>query len=69
VQTVSAENGFMSRVLAAHEQQTGIPVLLNTSFNLSEPIVETPAEAIATFQKMPIKTMWLDGYLVQKNGM
>jgi carbamoyltransferase len=31
------------------ERQTGVPILLNTSFNENEPIVTTPDEAIATF--------------------
>jgi Predicted carbamoyl transferase, NodU family len=36
-------------LLDAFERQTGVPVLLNTSFNIQEPIVNTPGEAITTF--------------------
>src|SRR5207248_2491993 len=41
VQTVSAEqNPYLYRILDAFERQTGVPVLINTSFNLrGEPIV------------------------------
>jgi carbamoyltransferase len=36
-------------LIDAFEKRTGVPVLLNTSFNIQEPIVNTPAQAIATF--------------------
>jgi carbamoyltransferase len=50
VQTVSAtQNGPYWRLLKAFEEETGVPVLLNTSFNENEPIVNTPAEAVACF--------------------
>lgn len=41
-------------ILSAWQARTGIPILLNTSFNDSEPIVETPAEAIATMLRSGI---------------
>jgi carbamoyltransferase len=38
--------------LSAFGELTGVPVLLNTSFNLrGEPIVNTPSEAISTFMR------------------
>ncbi len=50
VHTVSAEaNPRYHRLITAFGQATGVPVLLNTSFNIQEPIVNTPDEAIATF--------------------
>ena len=50
LQTVSrAANPAFHRWLEAFGQRTGLPVLLNTSFNENEPIVNTPAEAIACF--------------------
>lgn len=36
-------------VLDAFQRRTGVPVLLNTSFNIQEPIVCTPEQAVATF--------------------
>lgn len=45
---------------------TGVPVLLNTSFNRKEPIVETPSDAVKTFSKLPIKYLVLDDFLVTK---
>jgi carbamoyltransferase len=53
VQTISRQSDpFMYALLRAHEAKTGVPVLINTSFNFGgEPIVETPTEAIASFAK------------------
>lgn len=52
VQTVSRESSpKVWALLKAVEQHTGYPVLLNTSFNIQEPIVCSPAEAAATFLK------------------
>jgi len=43
-------NPSMYRVLAYYESLTGIPLLVNTSFNMhEEPIVCTPADAIRAF--------------------
>lgn len=49
-------------------QATGVPVLLNTSFNLKgEPIVTTPANAFATFSKSEMDTLVLGNFLVEKS--
>jgi carbamoyltransferase len=38
-------------LLRAFERRTGVPVLLNTSFNENEPIVHRPEEAIDCFRR------------------
>lgn len=43
---------------------TGIPMLLNTSFNVQEPIVCTPADAVNTFQNSNFDAMVLENCLV-----
>jgi carbamoyltransferase len=49
-------------------QATGVPVLLNTSFNLrSEPIVTTPENAINTFTNSEIDLLCLGSFLVRKS--
>jgi len=49
-------------------QATGVPVILNTSFNLrGEPIVNTPREAFATFQKSGLDALVLGSYFVRKD--
>ena len=48
-------------------EATGVPVLLNTSFNLrGEPIVTTPANALNTFFKSGLDVLVLDDFLVRK---
>ena len=40
--------------------QTGVPLVINTSFNDSEPIVCTPTDAIVTFRKSGIDALFMD---------
>lgn len=46
---------------------TGIPMLLNTSFNVQEPIVCTPQDAIATFNNSNFDALILENNLVVRN--
>ena len=51
IQTVDASCGGIRHVLEAFDREIGVPVLMNTSFNgPGEPIVETPAHAVAFLQ-------------------
>ena len=48
-------------------QATGVPILINTSFNLrGEPIVTTPANALKTFGNSGIDTLVMGDYIVRK---
>ena len=48
-------------------QATGVPAILNTSFNLKgEPIVNTPANAYSTFVKSEMDTLVLGNFVVDK---
>jgi carbamoyltransferase len=68
LQTVRREwNPLYYRAIELFGQATGVPVLLNTSFNLrGEPIVNTPANALSTFGKSDIDTLYADGFVVRK---
>ena len=46
---------------------TGIPMLLNTSFNCQEPIVETPQQAIRTFKRTALDMLIINNFIVRKN--
>jgi carbamoyltransferase len=49
-------------------QATGVPVVLNTSFNLrGEPIVNTPANAFNTFSNSEMDCLVMDNFLVEKS--
>jgi carbamoyltransferase len=59
VQTVHRElTPRTHALLEAWFARTGVPILLNTSFNEHEPIVETPQEAIATFLRSGIDALY-----------
>jgi carbamoyltransferase len=49
-------------------RQTGVPILLNTSFNENEPIVMTPAEALDTFQKTHMDMLVLGNYVLRRDA-
>lgn len=50
-------------------QATGLPVILNTSFNLKgEPIVTTPANAFHTYSASEMDTLILGNYIIDKNS-
>jgi carbamoyltransferase len=51
-------------------QATGVPVILNTSFNLKgEPVVNTPANAFRTFRTSEMDTLVLENFLVEKSSL
>ena len=68
LQTVRRQwNPLYYRTMELFGQATGVPVLLNTSFNLrGEPIVTTPANALNTFAKSDIDTLYMNGFVVRK---
>ncbi|HEV7619707.1 MAG TPA: carbamoyltransferase C-terminal domain-containing protein [Burkholderiaceae bacterium] len=68
LQTVSErDDAFLRALLKGFEARTGVPVLLNTSFNRKEePIVETPAEALESFRRTPMHALAIPPYLVRK---
>jgi carbamoyltransferase len=69
VQTVSAAaEPFLHAVISAFGRLTGVPVLLNTSFNDREPIVETPADALRCFLRTGIDVLYLADRRVTKGG-
>jgi carbamoyltransferase len=58
VQTVSARtNPRYHALIAAFMARTGVPLLLNTSFNKQEPIVTTPGEAISCFLRTELDVL------------
>ncbi|WP_186216191.1 carbamoyltransferase family protein [Burkholderia gladioli] len=66
-QAVYAEdNPRYHRLISEFYALTGVPLLLNTSFNDSEPIVCTPQDAINTFMKTDIDYLALGNFLISK---
>lgn len=68
VQTVGEDNNYRFRkLLEAFYKQTGVPVLLNTSFNVKgQPIVNSPEEAIACFKSTAIDVLVVGDFILSK---
>ena len=67
LQTVGREESSLYwQLIHAFGEQTGTPVVLNTSFNENEPIVCTPAEAIDTFTRTRMDALAIGPFLVQR---
>ena len=68
VQTVAAQtHPVYHRLLTAFEAKTGVPVVLNTSFNVKgEAIVCTPRDAFRTFWSTGIDALAIGSFLIEK---
>jgi carbamoyltransferase len=55
-------------LIRAFEEATGVPLLLNTSFNENEPIVNTPEEALECFLRTRIDRLVLGDWLLERTG-
>ena len=68
VQTVHQDsNPLYHRLIERFGEATGVPVLLNTSFNVrGEPIVNTPEDTLDTFAKSGIDTLVMGNFILDK---
>ena len=67
LQTVNASNNQKYyKLIKEFHGITGIPVVVNTSFNDNEPIVNTPDEAIASFMRTKMDTLAIGPYFVRR---
>jgi carbamoyltransferase len=68
LQTVTRDaNPRYWNLIKAFEQQTGVPVVLNTSFNDNEPIVCRPEEALDCFQRTQMDALVLGDFLITRS--
>jgi len=68
LQTVDREsNTLYWELIQRFGEITGVPMLLNTSFNENEPIVQTPAEALDCFLRTRMDVLALGHYILQKS--
>ena len=69
IQTVNKKQNFkFYQIIKEFYKLTGIPMVLNTSFNCREPIVETPEQAINTFYKTKLDMVIINGRCLSKVG-
>lgn len=67
LQTVEQDvNPLYWKLLTRFGEQTGVPILLNTSFNENEPIVNTPAEALECFQRTNMDVLVIGPFVIRK---
>ncbi len=67
LQTVARdENPLYYDLISAFDRKTGIPVILNTSFNENEPIVCKPSEAIECFLRTKMDVLAIGSYFCKK---
>jgi carbamoyltransferase len=55
-----ASNRRYHELISAFHELTGVPMVINTSFNDSEPVVCTPSDAIVTFRKSGIDALFME---------
>ena len=67
IQTVNKQfNEKFYNIINEFYKITGVPMLLNTSFNCQEPIVETPEQAIRTFNRTKLSLLVINDWVIRK---
>jgi len=67
VQTVTREhNGIYYDLISEFYALTGVPLVLNTSFNEEEPIVCSPEDAYSCFTRTPMDCLVMESFIVEK---
>lgn len=67
LQTVSRrQNRKYWELIRAFEERTGVPVVLNTSFNENEPIVNTPTEALDCFLRTRMDRLVMGHWVIER---
>ena len=69
IQTVNDDlHPEVTTLLQKYNEITGIPILLNTSFNDNgQPIIETPKDAVDTFNNIDLDFLVINNFLITKN--
>jgi carbamoyltransferase len=62
------DNPIYWQLIEEFRKITGIPVLLNTSFNENEPIVSKPEEALNCFLRTKMDVLVLGRYIIKRTG-
>ena len=66
LQTVSKGNRYYD-LISKFRELSGIPILLNTSFNENEPIVNTPSEALDCYLRTKMDILVIENYVIKRN--
>jgi carbamoyltransferase len=67
LQTVKKDGSLYRKLIEEFYRLSGIPAILNTSFNSSwEPIVENPEQALASFYSSEMEALVMGNYIIKK---
>ena len=67
LQTVDKDDNLLYwKLIDAFREVTGVPIVLNTSFNENEPIVCKPEEALACFLRTNMDTLALGHHIIRR---
>jgi carbamoyltransferase len=67
VQTVNQSDNYkFYSLIKAFKNETGVPIILNTSFNENEPIVSNPEEAISCFLRTNMDVLVLENWVLRR---
>jgi carbamoyltransferase len=67
IQTVDADNPLLHRMITYFASKTGVPVVVNTSFNTAgRPMVDSPRDALECFGSAPIDVLALGPFMVRR---
>ena len=68
LQTVSKkENEKFYKLIRKFYEKTNVPIILNTSFNENEPIVQSPQEAIDCFTRTNMDVLIIENWIIERN--
>ena len=69
LQTVNLNNNpLFYKLISELKKITGYGVILNTSFNENEPIVDTPEQAISCFLRTDMDILFLEKFMISKSN-
>lgn len=67
IQTVDGTDPLLHRTISRFEQRTGVPVIVNTSFNTAgRPMVDSPRDALECFGSAPVDVLAIGPFLVRR---
>ena len=69
IQTVDADRPLLHRMIAAFAARTGVPVVVNTSFNTAgRPMVDSPRDALECFGSAPLDVLALGPFMIRRHA-
>ena len=69
IQTVDAERPLLHRMISAFAERTGVPVVVNTSFNTAgRPMVDSPRDALECFGSAPLDVLAIGPCLIRRHA-